>query len=314
MTIDFPSNLTTINENAFYQCSSLQSITLPSLLTSIGINAFFQCNSLTTIDFPSNLETINISAFLYCNGLTSISFPSSINVIDYNAFANCSNLAYATFNGQILPQIQFNSFSDIAYPSTAYVQKTMSTSDKTTLSSYFTYVLAVICFKENTKILTNNGYIPIQDLKIGDLVKTLNHGFVPIHCLGKRKIYHDNSLARTKSKLYKYTDKECPEIFEDLVITGCHCILINEFESEEQKNEMFKLHGDIYVTDNLYRLAACVDKKASVFDISGSYEVYHIALEHENKYKNYGIYANGLLVESCSKWSLKESSDYYFIE
>ena len=28
--------------------------------------------------------------------------------------------------------------------------------------------------------------------------------------------------------------------------------------------------------------------------------IYHVALEHNDEYMNYGIYANGLLVESCS--------------
>jgi hypothetical protein len=36
--------------------------------------------------------------------------------------------------------------------------------------------------------------------------------------------------------------------------------------------------------------------------------IYHIALENDDPYMNYGIYANGLLVESCSKRYLKELS------
>jgi len=36
--------------------------------------------------------------------------------------------------------------------------------------------------------------------------------------------------------------------------------------------------------------------------------IYHLALENENYFSNYGIYANGLLVESCSKRYLKELS------
>jgi len=49
-------------------------------------------------------------------------------------------------------------------------------------SAYISYTLTVIadpiiCFKENTKILTNKGYQLIQNLKKGDLVKTLKYGF-----------------------------------------------------------------------------------------------------------------------------------------
>jgi hypothetical protein len=42
--------------------------------------------------------------------------------------------------------------------------------------------------------------------------------------------------------------------------------------------------------------------------------IYHIALENEDYYMNYGIYANGLLVETCSKRYLSELSDMVMIE
>jgi hypothetical protein len=69
-----------------------------------------------------------------------------------------------------------------------------------------------------------------------------------------------------------------------------------------------ELLGDIYVTEKKYRLPACVDERASVYEVPGDYTIYHIALENDNYYWNYGIYANGLLVESCSKRYLKELS------
>ena len=33
--------------------------------------------------------------------------------------------------------------------------------------------------------------------------------------------------------------------------------------------------------------------------------IYHLALKHRDIYMNYGIYANGLLVESCSERNLR---------
>ena len=36
--------------------------------------------------------------------------------------------------------------------------------------------------------------------------------------------------------------------------------------------------------------------------------IWHFALENEDYYKNYGVYANGLLVETCSKRMMKEYS------
>ena len=85
------------------------------------------------------------------------------------------------------------------------------------------------CFKEDTKILTDKGYIPIQDLRKGDLVKTLLHDYKPIDMIGKRDIYHPANKMRIKDQLYKCSQTEYPEIFEPLIITGGHCILVSGF-------------------------------------------------------------------------------------
>ena len=98
-------------------------------------------------------------------------------------------------------------------------------------------------------------------------------------------------------------------ITEDLVITGCHSILVDEFVSQEQKSKTIESNGDIYITDNKYRLPVWLDDRASVYNPEEVLTIYHIALENNDYYMNYGIYANGLLVESCSKCQLIESTD-----
>jgi DNA-binding beta-propeller fold protein YncE len=174
--------------------------------------------------------------------------------------------------------------------------------------------LPYVCFKEDTKILTNKGYISVQNLRKGDLIKTLKHDYKPINMIGKREIYHIASKDRIKDQLYKYSPNEYPELFEPLIITGCHCVLVDNFVNEEQKEKTIKMNGKIYITDNKYRLPACADEKASVYEISGNYTIYHFALENDNYYMNYGIFANGLLVETCSKRYLKELSNMTLIE
>jgi hypothetical protein len=170
------------------------------------------------------------------------------------------------------------------------------------------------CFKKDSKILTNKGYIPIQDLKKGDLIKTLKHDFKPIVLIGKRLIYNKASEVRIKDQLYKCDKDNFQEVFETLVITGCHSILVDGFKNEEQKKKTIEVNGNIFVTDGLYRLPACVDERTSVYEITGTYTIYHIALENDDYYMNYGIYANGLLVESCSQRYLKELSKMEFLE
>jgi hypothetical protein len=106
-----------------------------------------------------------------------------------------------------------------------------------------------------------------------------------------------------------------PEIFQDLVLTGCHSILVDEWPSEEERERAIEANGgNVYLTDNYYRLPACADLRTKVYPTPGEYTIYHIALENDDYYTNYGIYANGLLVESCSKRYLKELSGMEFIE
>jgi hypothetical protein len=170
-----------------------------------------------------------------------------------------------------------------------------------TTPTIITVLPPVTCFKENTKILTQNGYVYVQDLKIKDLVKTALHGFVPINCIGKQEIMHYALKERIKDQLYQYAD------YENLCITGCHSVLVHNISNYE--SQIRNVLGNIYVTDNMYRLPACIDPRADILPESGKYIIYHIALDNNCRFGNYGIYANGLLVETCSIRYLTELSN-----
>ena len=47
-----------------------------------------------------------------------------------------------------------------------------------------TLQLISLCFNKDTLILTNKGYLKIQDLKKGDMVKIFNDGYKPIAIIG----------------------------------------------------------------------------------------------------------------------------------
>jgi hypothetical protein len=170
---------------------------------------------------------------------------------------------------------------------------------------------SVPCFKNDTKILTNKGYCLIQDLKQGDFVKTFKNGYKKIDIIYTTKIYHPSLPERTKDQLYKCSQSEYPDLFDPLVITGNHSILVDEISNEEQKQKTIKILGKICVTDTKYRLPACVDPRASVYETPGTYDIYHLALENNYNYMNYAIYANGLLVETSSKKVLNEFLQNY---
>lgn len=110
--------VTTIGDNAFFECDNLINVTIPNSVISIGEAAFCQCRDLKSVTIPdgmtdsgdaalqrSSLTSIKKDAFLNCTGLTSITIfdmtadgdsafseRSSLVNIGEGAFNNCDGL------------------------------------------------------------------------------------------------------------------------------------------------------------------------------------------------------------------------------
>ena len=91
-----PNSVTKIEDSAFSECSSLESITIPDTVTEIGIMAFFGCSRLKSITIPGSIKKISVLAFTLCSSLESITILDGVAVIGYSAFSECFSLESIT--------------------------------------------------------------------------------------------------------------------------------------------------------------------------------------------------------------------------
>ena len=113
-----PDTVTTVGENAFYECTFLTSITIPTSVKNIESNAFSRDFYLTSIDIPNSVTNIGDWAFNKCQSLTNINIGDSVASIGSWAFVDCGRLtsvvlpdsvtsigSYAFYNCELLTNI-----------------------------------------------------------------------------------------------------------------------------------------------------------------------------------------------------------------
>ena len=113
-TVELPTSLEVIGNNAMGRCPNLRIITLPDNLTSIGSYAFettnlervsipqkvsviadgtfYQCDELTKVVLQEGLVSIGENAFTRCSKLEDVVLPNTLQSIGSNAFAYCTEL------------------------------------------------------------------------------------------------------------------------------------------------------------------------------------------------------------------------------
>ena len=91
-TINLPDQIYFIGNSAFWGCSSLRSLKLPKALSSINPHVFQSCESLESVDFSERLSLINSGAFNNCRGLRDLVLPNSLKTIGQEAFQSCAGL------------------------------------------------------------------------------------------------------------------------------------------------------------------------------------------------------------------------------
>jgi len=239
----------------------------------------------------------------------AISYSNALawNYLDY-VIGNVSDGGIESYTQWKIASNYTNTFPQIAlsFPSTVFTNGTNLVGipgfNPGTVSVY--PYIPPICFLEGTQILCEHGSVPIEELQLGDLVQTLS-GYKAVVGINKNTLANPGSKERVVNRLYSYDDR--------LFVTGAHSVLVDSL-SEEEKEKTAKHLGlmftedveKVFVAESKCKLMAYIDERAEPWASEGVYTIWHIALENSDKHANYGIYANGYLVESCSIYSLEK--------
>ena len=111
-TVNFPSTLTNIGENAFYDCYALKAITIPATVTTIGNYAFYYCGNNkavdVTLEHTTTVPEIQTYSFQNVTGTLNVQNTNIFNQVNdqwgYGTWTiNCLNpsvdFAEATITG-----------------------------------------------------------------------------------------------------------------------------------------------------------------------------------------------------------------------
>ena len=95
-SLSLPSSIERVKSGAFWKASKLKNVTFADKgkgLKTIGMYAFADCSSLESIDLSnSSITEIPENAFSNCTSLKTVKLPSTVTKIADDAFADCKKL------------------------------------------------------------------------------------------------------------------------------------------------------------------------------------------------------------------------------
>ncbi len=126
-SVEIPSTVTykgvtysvfSIREDAFLNCTSLESIKIPASIANIGMNAFDGCTNLSSIEIPASITGIGSYAFNGCLRLAIVNYLGTIDqwaqINFHNAYANPWYVAGKLYiNEQLVTEVNLTSATQI---------------------------------------------------------------------------------------------------------------------------------------------------------------------------------------------------------
>jgi len=122
-TLIFPTNLTSIGEDALVACG-ITSLNFPEKLTKLGNASFASCTHIVNLTIPAGITSIPTTAFYNCYRINTLTLPEGLTNIGNQAFSGCSSIKTINCLAPIPPYItSIESFYNVS-PSIVYVPAT----------------------------------------------------------------------------------------------------------------------------------------------------------------------------------------------
>jgi len=106
-SIECPASREVIGQCAFFYATELKSVTFApnSKLKTIGEQAFSDCTNLETIELPNSVDSIGVNAFVLCENLKKITIPTGLRKLSRSTFGLCIYNHRTTKTNQKYPSV-----------------------------------------------------------------------------------------------------------------------------------------------------------------------------------------------------------------
>ena len=190
-SVTIPNSVTSIGSQAFYFCSGLTSVIIYSGVTRIESFAFCACTSLTNLTIPNSVTSIGDYSFSYCTGLLSLTIPNSVTSIELAVFEDCRGLTSVTIPNSV------TSIGGGAFGGCSSLTSVTIPSSVTSISFW--------AFR-NCSGLTSIT-IPSSVTSIGDAVFQYCYGLTSVYFQGNAPSVEPTAFSDTYPTLYYYAGK-----------------------------------------------------------------------------------------------------------
>ena len=227
--------VTSIEEDAFYNCNSLTSVTIPDTVTSIGDGAFYHCSSLTSITIPDSVTSIGMYAFAGCTKLTNITIPDSVTSIGGSAFGNCLSLMTVTIGNGVkdIANYAFSGCHKLIEICNLSSLNITAGSDSNGSVAYYALNVYTATSGKSKLTTTDDGYVFYED---GNQVALVNYVgsetelFLPTDFNGKKYAIYNCAFYKY-SELTSITIPESVKSIGIYAFSGCSGLTSVTFEN-----------------------------------------------------------------------------------